>query len=784
MQSYKIALSLHPVISIRLKKKVLRYLHVLLAASLAISLSGCSSLRFVPEGRAVLSSVKVSSDAKYPRVADYRNYVGQEPNSKWFNVVKVPLGIYCLQGRDSTKRLSRFFRKLGEAPVVFDSAQTRQSIRAIEAALQAHGYLHASVTTQATENNGHIKLHYRMHPGTRYYIGELERNFDDERVEEIVKADSDGVRIRRGSPFDINLLEEERGRVVRLLRSKGYYMVNNAFVSFSADTVASDYGVRLSMNFECPKGVAAADAYRIYRWGTVTLNDDIRAEDKADTTYSDKMIIRYQGKPKLFRKVYGNHSFVVPDSSYRDGDVSATYSSLGSLSAVDFVSLRTNVSDTVSGKVDCEINVKLNQPHNITAEVEGTNTAGNLGAAVVLGYNDRNLFRGSEALSVKLRGAYEAITGLEGYNNQNYIEYSAEVGLRFPSFLMPAVSKKRLKHLKASSEVSLVYVSQDRPEFHRRVLTGAWTYRWLPTARTGRQHRLDLLSLNYIFMPWISDTFRKDYLEGDDPHYAVLRYSYENLFIMKTAYSFVYNSLKGQSSGNLYQTNGYQLRLGAEIAGNVLYAASKLLGSSTDAVGRYNIFNVAYSQYVKFDFDYAKSIVINDRNSLAVHTAFGIAYPYGNSDVLPYEKRYFSGGANSVRGWGVRELGPGSYSGRDGKIDFINQTGDLKLDLSVEYRTFLFWKLHGAAFIDAGNVWTLRSYLEQPGGQFAFRSFYKQIAVAYGLGLRLNFDYFILRLDGGMKAVNPSFEGTDKYPIIHPKFNRDFTFHFAVGLPF
>ena len=168
-----------------------------------------------------------------------------------------------------------------------------------------------------------------------------------------------------------------------------------------------------------------------------------------------------------------------------------------------------------------------------------------------------------------------------------------------------------------------------------------------------------------------------------------------------------------------------------------------------------------------------------------MHAALGIAYPYGNSTVLPFEKRYFSGGANSVRGWAVRELGPGKYKGSDGRIDFINQTGDLKLDFSAELRSDLFWKLQGAFFIDAGNIWTLRSYEDQPGGQFHWNTFYEQIAVAYGLGIRLNFSYFILRFDMGMRAINPAYDTQQEhYAIFHPDFGRDFTFHFAVGYPF
>ena len=178
-------------------------------------------------------------------------------------------------------------------------------------------------------------------------------------------------------------------------------------------------------------------------------------------------------------------------------------------------------------------------------------------------------------------------------------------------------------------------------------------------------------------------------------------------------------------------------------------------------------------------------IKFDEHNSLALHADFGIAYPYGNSKVLPFEKRYFAGGANSVRGWSVRRLGPGKFKGTDGRIDFINQTGDMKLDLNAELRSYLFWKFNGALFIDAGNIWTLRNYEEQQGGQFSFKEFYKQIAVAYGIGLRLNFDYFVLRFDMGMKAINPAYETKkDHYAIFHPDFSRDFTFHFAVGLPF
>lgn len=356
--------------------------------------------------------------------------------------------------------------------------------------------------------------------------------------------------------------------------------------------------------------------------------------------------------------------------------------------------------------------------------------------------------------------------------------------MRLPS--MPFIrSDERHARLKGTSELSLLFNSQDRPEFHRRLLTGTWSLNWASRARPNFRNRVDLLSLNYVFMPWISDTFTKEYLEGDDPRYAVLRYSYENLFIMKTSYSFVYNSLNMLSATSLNKTNGYQIKFNIETAGNLLYGISKMAHLKQRDDGQYELFNIPYSQYSKIDFDYSKSVIINVRNSMAFHAAFGLAIPYGNSTIIPYEKRYFAGGPNSVRGWSVRQLGPGSYQGQDGNIDFINQTGNLKLDLSAEYRAALFWKIESAAYIDAGNIWNTRNYADQPGGQFRWNTFYKQIAVSYGIGLRLNFNFFILRFDTGMKAVNPiAMSGRDHWPIIHPNFKRDFAFHFAVGLPF
>ncbi len=456
---------------------------------------------------------------------------------------------------------------------------------------------------------------------------------------------------------------------------------------------------------------------------------------------------------------------------YKASDVQRTYNGFSRLDAIRFANLRfVEVPD--SGLLDCNIQYGVNKPSTISFQPEGTNTAGDLGAAVSLTYQNRNLFHGSEMFSVQLRGAYEAITGLEGYQNEDYIEYGVESKITFPRFMAPFLSKESKRLFNASSELSFSYEMQNRPEFHRRVLSAGWRYRWaMPRGRWS--YKLDAIDLNYIYMPWISSTFKRDYLDNVTNRNAILRYNYEDLFIMRTGFGMTYND----------GTNA--MRFNLETGGNLLKLASSVFEFKTNEQGQRTLFDIAFAQYVKGDFDYTRIFRFDHVNSLVMHLDVGVAYPYGNSRVLPFEKRYFSGGANSVRGWSVRGLGPGSFKGSDGAIDFINQTGDMKLDFNMEYRTHLFWKFNGAFFVDAGNIWTLREYKEQPGGQFRIDEFYKQIAVAYGLGVRLNFDYFILRFDMGMKAVDPAYEQQeDHYPILHHNLKRDFTFHFAVGMPF
>lgn len=763
----------------------MKSLHNFLFTLLLIPLlTGCSAVRFVPKGRSMLTRVHLTSNNPQVAAADYRNYVRQEANSRWLSTLKVPLGIYCLSGTNERNVLNRIVHRIGEAPVVYNDTLTGYSMAALRMALQSKGYLQARVDTTLTQKGRRVALTYRLLPGNRSYVHELRREFDNDTVRRLIMADSSNSKLYKGMPLDLALLGEERTRIVHRLQNSGYMNANNEYVSFVADTLPLSQAVRLTLRVQAPRGVDRRMAYQVYRIGRVSLTELNTEEAPTDSSFYRNITFEAAGHTRINRHTYVRNLFVLPDSLYRDLATQYTYQNLNALAAVNYSNIHYAQPAPGDSTVNVHLLVQLNKPNGISFDLEGTNTAGDFGGAATFTYTQRNLFRGAESFFLKFRGAYEAIRRLEGYRNQNYTEYGVEATLRFPT-LPVSPGERNLRTYKGSTDFSVMYNSQNRPEFYRRVLTGTWSVDWNRHARPNLRHHLDIVSLNYVFMPWISDTFRRTYLEGDNPRYAVLRYSYENIFIMRAAYGFVYNSLRTPGSANLYRTNGYQIRAGVETAGNLLYGISKMLRMHKTADGSYAIFSIPYSQYVKFDVDFSKSVRLSENNSLAWHAAFGLAIPFGNSKVIPYEKRYFSGGANSVRGWNVRQLGPGRYAQKDGNIDFINQTGNLKIDLSMEYRSSLFWKFEGAAFVDAGNVWTTRGKTGPDGGQFRFDSFLRELAVSYGLGLRLNLNYFIVRFDGGMKAIDPAVpSGALHYPIFHPNLSRDFTLHFAVGLPF
>lgn len=763
---------------------VRKYIYIVVTALLLV---GCSVSKFVPEGKYLLDEVHISSDNKEIKSSEMYSYVRQKPNSKWFSLVKLPMYIYCSSGKDSTKWINKILRKMGDAPRIYDARVAEETRMQILGAVQNKGYLGAQVSLEEKIKKNKLDTYYRISSGKPYIISSIDYNVEDYVIRDLLMNDSIHSGLKVGERFDVNQLEEERNKITQFLLNRGYYRFNKDYITFQADTVNGTYRIDLTMNIGLNNMPNSSETslHRQYSIRNVNYLMDVDYSPNnganLDTMSYGGINILYDKKLFLRPGVIDSHNRIVPGKLYSNRNVMSTYSSLSRLGILKYSNIRfVEHLENDSAYLDAFVSLSKNKNKMLSFQIEGTNSAGDLGAAASVTYTHRNLFKGSETFTIKVRGAYEAVTGLEGYANNNYTEYGVESSLDFPEFMFPFLTSDFKKRVNAKSEVSIKYNWQIRPEFERTLASAAWSYRWNSGRRAN--HRLDVLDINYIYMPYRSNTFI-EYLNYMDEVNPLLRYSYEDLFIVRLGYTYTYNSA-GVTTQQTAKKSSYSIRFNIEESGNLIYGFSKLIHKKPSDGESFRMGNISFAQYVKTDFDFAKNIMIDDRNSLVFHIATGVAIPYGNSKSLPFEKLYFSGGANSVRGWSVRSLGPGRYHGNSGSLDYVNHTGDIKLDLNVEYRTHLFWKLNGAAFIDAGNVWTLKSRYSDDTGQFAFNRFYKEIAVSYGLGVRFDLDFLILRFDGGMKAINPMESGADRFPVIRPDFSRDFAFHFAVGYPF
>ena len=727
----------------------LRLLYLFLPSAIFLLTIGCSPLKGLKDDELILKRNVVRSVDDSVNVSEYIDYIQQKPQGGLF----------------SRKR------------TILDTALVTVSMRNLQQMMENKGYFNADVDTAMYIHDRRATVAYVISPHYQYQVRNAWYDVADPHIDSLLRAG--GMYkgdLSRGNAFSADKLKEEQLKFTSYLTNRGYRNFNKQMLTFDVDTSRQYHlaDVALYIGLYRPNPQSGPYLHPRYYINNVT----------------------YNGAEFLRKKTLHTNTVFQPGELYSDKKVQDTYNRFARLQAVrstnitftEPVNADSLLNDSTSALIplDVQVNLTKRKPHSIQVQPEGTNTSGDFGAALSVTYENRNIFHGSEVFSLSTRAAFEAIRGLEGYDTNNYFEFGIEGKLTFPTIIAPWLSTDYQRRHNAKTEVVVSYNRQNRPEFHRRVFTGAWRYRWRNSAG-NTTYQYDFLDLNYVSMPWISDTFRRDYLDNNTNRNAILKYNYEDLFIMKMGYGITYSDRYNSLKANV------------ETAGNFLYGLANIFKFPKNDNGDYKAFRIAFAQYAKFDVDYTRLIALSedfrvnpDKPSgplsslcLALHARLGVAVPYANSNMLPFEKRYFSGGANSVRGWSVRTLGPGSYSRKDGRIDFINQTGDMKIDLNAELRGNLFWKFQGALFIDAGNVWTLRDYADQPGGKFKASSLWKEMAVAYGVGLRMNFSYFVLRLDLGMKAVNPSYEtNKEHFPLVHPRFSRDYALHFAVGMPF
>jgi outer membrane protein assembly factor BamA len=734
---------------------------------------------------------------------DLKPYLRQEPNYKVFGVLKWPLYVYNWSGRNAEGWLNRQLRRIGEPPAIMDTLLVDRSRREFKQYMINKGYLHAEVTASVdTSRRRKATVRYHITTGEPYRIGDYRMAVDDARIDSIIHlvqprkswleslflpVSEEYVSLMHGGDlFDRDVLNKERQRIATMLQNNGYYAFNPNYIHFLVDSANPDRLVDLELQIKpfrhIPEdGEAVERPHRTYfvnRVNIVTDYDPLNVSENifapTDSLARKNVHLYYGNNGRSLRPgVLQRKNRIIPARLYNEADVKQTYAAYSSMRALRYVNIRhEEFEENDTMKINTTILTTPAKKHGFGVEIEGTNSAGDLGFASGVSYQHRNLFKGAELFSAKVRGAYEALSGQNDAGIGSYWEFAGEASVLFPTMLIPFTNDNFRRRQNATTELEIVYNQQRRPEYRRAILSGGWSYTWQTQTNLLAKHTLKLLDINYIYLPYIDQAF-KDSL----PQLTTL-YNYNDQFIVGTGYVYSFNNYDPLKRGR----NTSSLRVAFESAGNTLYGLSSLFRAAKNENGRYELFGINYSQFVKGDIDFARNFIIDDRNSVAFHLGAGVGFPYGNAKELPFERRYFAGGANNNRGWSIRSLGPGSMSTKN--MTFVNQVGDIRMDASVEYRSKLFWKFELATYVDAGNIWTVRSYDYQPRGNFDVARFYEEIALSYGVGLRLDFDYFLLRLDTGMKAYNPQANGSQRMAILHPNFRNNFAWHFAVGYPF
>jgi len=741
--------------------------------AVALLLTGCNTTKFVPEGEYLLDKVNINIDTRNVKKIELKEYLRQTPNSSVFGLFRTQLGIYSLAGKDTSKWINKTLMRIGEEPVIYNPALTEISSQQLQLFMHNKGFLRAKVENKVTLKDKKAEVEYQILAHQPYRIRNYSVQLNHPELQAIA-ADTSRSLIRPGMLFDVDMLDAERERITSRFRQTGYYNFSKDFIVYSADSIEKTHQVDLSMQLrdylndknDSLSQIIFRKFYvrNVYFEINPTDLPSLNQPMEKDTVWFRNFAMITPHKQIIKIDALVQNTYIDPQALFNDANIEKTYSGLNSLGAIKFVNIGFEQVDT--GLLDCHISIIPGKAISLSAEVEATYTDGYWGGATNLNLVNRNIFKGAETLSLQVHGAYELQEKVWAQ------EWGGQIGLQFPRVVLPFASYDFKRNLRANTEFSGSYYYQFRPGEFRTSNLGAGMRYFLN--RRQYTHIFDLFEVNYVYFPEIFPAFRDSFLTTG----IFNSYNYENHFIMRMGYSGSSTNFNANQPLRNYRTMRYSI----ETAGNILYGLDHLLGSRPAEDGNYRLLNIAYAQYFKTEYNLTYHQIFDENNRFVYHAGLGIAIPYGNADAVPYEKRFFSGGANGVRGWSESTLGPGVYKRINTQRRDFNQTGDIKLDMNMEYRGKLFWLLESAVFMDAGNIWTIKDYDTQQGGLFKWNSFMNQIAVAYGVGLRFDFSFIVARLDMGVKLYDPVLKRSDRWRV-SPQWN-DVAFHIAIGYPF
>ena len=724
-----------------------------LVIGLMLLAAGCSTTRMLSEGNARLAEnrVVVTNDRTYA-TSGLSPYIKQKSNHYLIGKWHPALYVYNWQNGKGGG-WDRFCQKIGQAPVVFDESLVGDSVDSMLGHLEYEGYYNSTIEPKKEIKNRLARVEYDVTLGKRFPIRSIEYQVRDTALSALLAADSANFTVRRGDYLSQEALESESERVSLLFRNNGYWGFSKNYFFFFADTSTVRDQAALIVRIEDytrNETEEAARPHRKYTIGNVSLVPQRTMRVRAGFLH--------------------NLNQLQPGEPYSEDEINRTYNRFSSIPLFSSVNMLLRQSDFDSTAVDCTIMLQQSRLQSVKVNLEGSfNSTGLFGVTPSLAYSHKNLFGGGEVFTLGFRGNFQFMLS----DPTRSTELSVSTGLNipwYPSFVwkMPRINLPQM-------DIKFAYSYQNRPEYTRNILTGTYGFSWDIDKRF--YYQIYPLQLSSVRTTRIDEEFLRNIR---DPY---LKNAFRNHLDLGGGGTFYYTTNPTVNP----QTSYFYARLQYDMSGNLL---SLFNGTGIFGEGEHQeklIAGVPYSQYVRGELQMVETLRMGsaDQYALAIRGLAGAGYAYGNSVSLPFEKLFYAGGAGSMRGWRARSVGPG-MAPRDTSFAIANQSGDMHLETNVEFRFPMFWKLQGAVFVDAGNVWNIGSddldgASRDPLSLFSFKNLLRSTALAGGFGARLDFGLVLVRFDLGVKVYDPSVQ---EWMGINDWFRGQYAFHFGIGYPF
>lgn len=787
-----------------------RLLHITLLLLGALALSGCYTNRYIPDGshrlyNTVQTVVMADSSEVTPEVKDAlkksNNYYLQRRNSRVLGIRWLPVGmrIYSIASPKDSTFWGKYWRRLGQAPVVYDEELSKRTVQQLQGLLESKGCFNSQVTFDTLEQRDKkITIGYHITATQRYIIDEVGYHTDSDTVRRLLDRWREGSLIKSGDPYDQENLAAERARLVGNLRNEGFYRAAADLITFVVDTTY--HNRRLSVDV-----YVDSRNLRIYHINNIYIYPNSTAGLRSGESVFDTLIYNYAGMTRNFDyqfvydkpmtlhpRTVSRATMLFPGMTYKPRYVQNTYNSLLNLKNFKYINVEFNESPSSSDTlplVDAHVRLINATQQRLSLSFELTNASplgaqdsgnflsnGNLGLETALEYQHKNLFGGAELLRVKGSLLFELpkliFRGSGGgfYNSFNAFEVNLDASLDIPAFLLPYSTDLRWQRTRPHTLISLGGSYQYRYWFERVLANTSFGYTWSQNRRA--QHQLLPIELTFVRMLNLDDAFTERLNRMSDLR---LKYQYSSHFIMDARYDYSYSN---QQLGS--RQDFWRVRLSVESAGNLLGAVGKWTGMEADSNGVRQLWGVPFAQYVRANGELTRYLYLGSRSTLVWRVLMGIGVPYGNSVSMPYEKSFFGGGPTTMRAWQLRRLGPGSYNSGDMMLERV---GDVQLVANLEGRFPIVGAFEGALFADVGNVWLLNPSDQYPGGELRADDLLQEVAMGIGLGLRINISVATLRLDLAIPLYDPGYNPGQRWRPAHWSLAQIVT-NFGINYPF